>query len=131
MTRAIEHVREVGGRPPLPLPFSPAVIAGDLVYCSGQVGFRPGTAELVDDGIVEQTRQTMRNLSEILEAAGSSLDRVVKTLVFLATDDDFAAFNRTYAEFFPAERLPARSTVTTGFVAPGILVEIECVALRR
>lgn len=130
MSPTIKHVRQVGTRPAPPFPFSPAVIAGDFVYCSGQCGFHPGTTELVDGGIEEQTRQTMRNLAEILEASGSSLDRVVKALVFLTAEDDFPAFNRVYAEFFPSGSYPARSTVTTGFVAPEVLVEIECVAVR-
>ncbi len=112
------------------LPFSPVVATGNLVFCSGQVGFLPGTSELVQGGIEEQTRQAMENLAALLTATGSSLDRVVKTLAFLADSADFAAFNTTYASFFPARRYPARSAVQTGFMAPGILVEIECVAVR-
>jgi len=94
------------------------------------VGFLPGTSELVEGGIEAQTRQAMENLAALLEAAGSSLDRAVKTLAFLADAADFAAFNGTYASFFPAQRFPARSAVQTGFMAPGILIEIECIAVR-
>jgi 2-iminobutanoate/2-iminopropanoate deaminase len=126
----IDHIREIAGRPAPAVPLSPAVTTGELVFCAGQCGFHPGTVDLVDGGVEEQTRQTLRNLGQILEAAGSSLDRVVKTLVFLADPADFAAFNRVYADFFPEGKFPARSTVQTGFVSPGVLVEIECVAVR-
>ena len=124
------HITDIAGRRASSLPLSPAVTACDLVFCAGQVGFRPGTTELVDGGIEEQTRQTLENLSSVLEAAGSSLNRVVKTLVFLADPSDFAAFNGVYRTFFAENRFPARSTLQAGFVAPGVLVEIECVALR-
>ena len=123
----IQHIHPPGHG--IGLPFSPVVATGDLVFCSGQVGFLPGTSQLVEGGIQAQTRQAMENLAALLEAAESSLDRVVKTLAFLADAADFAAFNATYASFFPAQ-FPARSAVQTGFMAPGILVEIECIAVR-
>jgi len=124
------YVVEVAGRQASSVPLSPAVVVGGLVFCAGQVGFRPGSTELVEGGIEEQTRQTLENLSSVLAAAGSSLDRVVKTLVFLADPTDFAPFNRVYRQVFAEGRFPARSTVQAGFVSPGVLVEIECVALR-
>lgn len=129
MTR-IQYIREVSGETFSRLPFSRAVIAGDIIFCSGEVGFVPGTADLVEGGIEAQTRQTLTNLSAVLEAAGSSLANVVKTLVFIADPADFAAFNSVYETFFASDRLPSRSTLVTGFVAPNVLVEIECVALR-
>jgi 2-iminobutanoate/2-iminopropanoate deaminase len=124
----IEHIRRDGDTSRVPL--SPAAAAGNLVYTAGQCGFAPGTTQVVDEGVGEQTRQAMRNLAGALEMAGSSLDRVLKTLVFLADPADFEEFNRAYAEFFADGRYPARSTVVTGFVTPGVLVEIECVAVR-
>jgi 2-iminobutanoate/2-iminopropanoate deaminase len=126
----ITHVRAVGGRAPSAVPLSPATAYGDLVFCAGQCGFVPGSTTVVEGGVGAQTRQALENLREVLGEAGSSLDRVLKTLVFLADGDDFTAFNRAYAEFFPDDRYPARSTVVTGFVSPGVLVEIECVAAR-
>lgn len=126
-----QYVTEIAGRRRASsVPLSPAAIAGDLVFCAGQVGFLPGTSDLVDGGVEEQTRQTLENLSQVLEACGSGLDRVVKTLVFLADPADFPAFNGVYAQFFADGHFPARSTVQAGFVSPGVLVEIECVALR-
>jgi 2-iminobutanoate/2-iminopropanoate deaminase len=130
MTVAITRIREVGGRPPSSVPLSPATTHGDLVFCAGQCGFVPGSTTVVDGGVGAQTTQALENLREVLAAAGSSPDRVLKTLVFLADADDFAEFNRAYAEFFPGENYPARSTVVTGFVSAGVLVEIECVAAR-
>jgi 2-iminobutanoate/2-iminopropanoate deaminase len=127
--REIAHLADPAS-PSSALPLSPATVVGDLVFCAGQVGFRPGTAELVDGGIEAQTRQVMENLGRVLESAGTSLDRIVKTLVFLGDPGDFAAFNRVYQQFFENGRFPARSTVQTGFVVPGMLVEIECVAVR-
>jgi 2-iminobutanoate/2-iminopropanoate deaminase len=129
MTR-IQHIREVSGETFSRLPFSRAVVAGDLVFCSGEIGFIPGTTDLVEGGIEAQTRQTLANLSAVLEAAGSSLAHVVKTLVFIAAPADFAAFNGVYKTYFDPERLPSRSTIVAGFVAPGVLVEVECVAVR-
>jgi reactive intermediate/imine deaminase len=112
------------------LPFSPVVGYDNLLFCSGQVGYLPGTSTLVAGGIEQQTRQTMENLRANLERAGGSLERIVKVLVFLADAADFAAFNEVYASYFPAGRFPARSTLVAGFAAPEVLVEIECVAAR-
>ena len=108
-------------------PYSPVVITGDLVYTAGQVAF-DAEGNLVGGGIVEQTRQAMENLSRCLEAAGSSLDDVVKTTVFLTDLANFAACNEEYARHFTPP-YPARSTVQVGLAA-GLLVEIEAVARR-
>jgi len=114
--------------PPPVGPYSQAVIAGNLIFAAGQVGIDPQTGELAQ-GIEAQTRQALTNLSAVLEAASSSLDRVVKATVFLAHMEDFAAMNAVYAEFFPLQP-PARSTVVVGQFPRGILVEIEVIALK-
>lgn len=114
--------------PPPVGPYSQAVMAGDFIFAAGQLGIDPQTGELAE-GIEAQTRQVLTNLSAVLEAAGSSLDRVVKATIFLAHMEDFAAMNGVYAEFFPLQP-PARSTVVVGQFPRGILVEIEVIALR-
>ncbi len=109
-------------------PYSQAIIAGDLVFLSGQVGLDPGTSTIVGGGIVAETQQAFANMSAILEAAGSSLDRIVKTTVFLMDMGDFAAMNETYATFVSSTP-PARSTVQVAKLPAGAIFEIECVAL--
>lgn len=112
---------------PAPLgPYSQGWIAGNLVFTAGQVGMLPGTKKLVEGGIAEQTRQTMQNIAAVLEAAGTTLERVVKTTVFLARVEDAAAMSAVYKQFFPGDP-PARSTITVGLPL-GALVEIEAVA---
>lgn len=114
--------------PPAVGPYSQAVIAGDFVFTAGQLGIDPKTGELAE-GIEAQTRQALTDLSALLEAASSSLDRVVKATVFLAHMEDFATMNNIYAEFFPLQP-PARSTVGVAQLPRGALVEIEAIALR-
>lgn len=109
-------------------PYSQAIHIGELVYTAGQVGFDPATMELVSGGVEEQTRQVLANLKYVLEAAGTSMDKVVKTTVFLKTMDDFAKMNAIYAEVFN-ENPPARTTVAAAGLPKNALVEIECVAL--
>ena len=111
-------------------PYSHAMVANDLVFCSGQVPLDPATGELVTGDIAAQTERILDNLAAVLAAAGSSLDRVIKTTVFLADFNDFAAMNDAYAERF-GEHRPARSTVGVGALPRGARIEIECVALRR
>ena len=111
-------------------PYSQAVVAGGFVYCSGQIPIDPATGQFVEGGVREQTAQVLRNLSEVLEAAGTSLARVVKTTVFLADMNDFAAMNETYARFFGAQP-PARSTVQAARLPRDARVEIDAVALKR
>jgi 2-iminobutanoate/2-iminopropanoate deaminase len=111
-------------------PYSQGIKAGDLVFTAGQAGVDPATGKLVEGGIEAQTRRTLENIRAILEAAGSSLDRAVKTGVFLQDMADFKAMNAVYAEFFPAERNPpARTTVQAAKLPLGALVEIDAVAL--
>jgi len=114
--------------PPAVGPYSQAVIAGDLIFTAGQLGIDPRSGKLAP-GIEAQTRQVLTNLSVVLEAASSSLDRVVKATVFLAHMEDFAAMNTIYAELFPLQP-PARSTVEVAQLPRGALVEIEVIALK-
>jgi 2-iminobutanoate/2-iminopropanoate deaminase len=109
-------------------PYSQAITAGDLVFVSGQLGLKPGQTEMVGDSIAEQTEQVMQNVAAILEAAGSGLDRLVKTTVFLTNLDDFQGMNEIYAKHVGDEP-PARATVEIGRLPSGALVEIEAVAL--
>ncbi len=108
-------------------PYSQAVRAGDFVFVAGQVGFRPEDSSLVGATIEEQTEQTIANLRAILEAAGSNLDRIVKTTVYLATLDDFQGMNEVYRRHV-GDTPPARATVAAG-LPTGVLVEIEAIAL--
>ena len=111
-------------------PYSQAIVAGGLVFVSGQLGVRPGEKELVPGGIAEQTEQVFANLRAVLEAAGSSLGSVVKTTVFLQRLEDFAAMNEVYARHLPGSP-PARSTVEVAKLPSGALVEIEAIALAE
>jgi 2-iminobutanoate/2-iminopropanoate deaminase len=109
-------------------PYSQAVRIEGLVYSAGQIGLNPATMEIVEGGVEAQTRQVFANLKAVLETAGSGLNYVVKTTVFLKEMSDFAAMNAIYAEFFP-ENPPARSTVAVAGLPKGGLVEIEVIAL--
>ena len=109
-------------------PYSQAIKAGGLVYVSGQIPIDPNTGQFVSGGIEEQTEQVMKNLSAVLQAAGSGLDRVVKTTVFLGDMEDFAAMNQVYGKFFASEP-PARATVQAAGLPRNAKVEIEAVAL--
>lgn len=109
-------------------PYSQAIHIGTLVYTAGQVGLDPATMELVPGGIEEQTRQVLANLTNVLEAAGTNISKVVKTTVFLKDMNDFAKMNSIYAEAFN-ENPPARTTIAAAGLPKGALVEIECVAL--
>jgi 2-iminobutanoate/2-iminopropanoate deaminase len=114
---------------PRPLgPYSQAIRAEGLVYVAGQLPLDPAGALVGDGDIREQTRAALANLAAILNAAGSSMDRVVKTTVFLTSLDDFAGMNDVYASTF-SPPYPARSTVEIGRLPPGMLIEIECIAL--
>jgi len=109
-------------------PYSQAIKANGFVFVSGQLGLAPGGSEMVSPGIEEQTSQVLANLEAILTEAGTGLDRLVKTTVFLANLDDFQAMNGVYAERVGAVP-PARSTVEVAALPSGALVEIEAVAL--
>ena len=109
-------------------PYSQAVKAGGMVYCSGQIPIDPATGNFVSDVVGEQTEQVLKNLSEVLKAAGTTLDDVVKTTVFLADMNDFAEMNEVYARFF-SENKPARATVQAARLPRDARVEIECIAV--
>lgn len=108
-------------------PYSQAIVAGDLVFCSGQVGIDPATGQLAGEDVGEQTRRALANLAAVLEAAGARPADVVKTTCFLADMGDFAAFNEAYGAFF-GDAPPARSTVGVAALPLGARVEIECIA---
>jgi 2-iminobutanoate/2-iminopropanoate deaminase len=107
-------------------PYSQAIRSGDFVFVSGQLGLKPGDTE-ISGTIQEQTEQIFRNLQQILEEAGSGLDRIVKTTVFLINLSDFQGMNEIYAKHVGEDR-PARSTVEVAALASGALVEIEAIA---
>lgn len=110
-------------------PYSQAIVTGELVYTAGQIALEPATMEVVAGDVSAQTDRVMRNLAAILEAAGSSLQRVVKTTVFLQSMGDFGAMNEVYGRHF-GEHKPARSTVEVARLPKDVLVEIEAIALR-
>lgn len=109
-------------------PYSQAVRVGDFIFCSGQIPIDPATGLFVSDNVIEQTEQVLKNLSAVLEAAGSSLSGVVKTTVFVQDMNDFASMNEVYARYF-VENPPARATVQAARLPKDAKVEIECVAL--
>jgi 2-iminobutanoate/2-iminopropanoate deaminase len=108
-------------------PYSQAIRAGGLVFVSGQLSLRPDHAEIVGETIQEQTEQVFANLRAILEAAGSGLDRLVKTTVYLADLDDFAGMNEVYARHV-GEQPPARATIEVAALPSRAMVEIEAIA---
>ena len=107
-------------------PYSQAMTTGNLLFTSGQIPINPATGEIAGTTIQEQTEQVMKNLGEVLLAAGSSYDKVVKTTCFLANMDDFAAFNEVYAKYFTGN--PARSCVAVKGLPKGVLCEVETIA---
>lgn len=109
-------------------PYSQAIKANGMVFCSGQIPIDPATGNFVSDDVAEQTEQVFKNLTAVLEAAGSGLDKVVKTTVFLLDMSDFAAMNEIYGKHFDVNR-PARATVQAARLPRDARVEIECIAL--
>lgn len=110
-------------------PYSQAIEVNGFVFASGQIPIDPATGEMVQGGVQEQTRQALTNASEVMNAAGLDLSHVVKTTVFLADMNDFAAMNEVYATFFSAP-FPARSAVAVKALPKGALVEVECIAVK-
>ncbi len=111
-------------------PYAQAIQAGELVFCSGQIGLVPGTRSLSGEDVGSQTRQALQNLSAVLAAGGSGLDRVLQTTVYLLDMADFAAMNQVYEELF-GDWKPARATVAVAGLPLGARFEISCVAARR
>src|SRR3989304_7145830 len=113
-------------------PYSQAVVLEklNLIFVSGQIALTPGSKELIRGGIVEETKQVLENLKNILEEAGSALEKVVKTTVFLRSMDDFGLMNETYNQYFKSN-FPARSTPPMGAPGRGARVEIEAIAYRE
>ncbi len=108
-------------------PYSQAVVAGDFVFCSGQIPLDPVTMELIGETVAQQTSQVLKNLGEVLKAAGSGPDKVVKTTVFLKDMNDFVEMNDVYADYF-GDHKPARATVEAARLPKDVMVEIECIA---
>ena len=109
-------------------PYSQAIEANGFVFCSGQIPLDPASGELLTGSIADQTRRCMQNLTAVLEAAGSSLEQVIKVNVYLADIAHYAEFNTAYGEFFDQEP-PARAALAVGGLPKGASVEVECVAL--
>jgi 2-iminobutanoate/2-iminopropanoate deaminase len=109
-------------------PYSQAIKAGGFVFASGQIAIDPATGNVIEGDVRAQTERVFKNLTAVIKAAGSSLDRVVKTTVFLKSMKDFAAMNEVYATFFN-ENPPARSTVEAAELPKSVLVEIDVIAL--
>lgn len=107
-------------------PYSQAIVVGNTVFTSGQIPINPASGAIEAEGITAQTEQVMKNLGEVLSAAGSSYEKAVKTTCFLADMSDFAAFNEVYAKYFTGK--PARSCVAVKTLPKGSLVEVEVIA---
>jgi 2-iminobutanoate/2-iminopropanoate deaminase len=114
--------------PPAIGPYSQAIKAGGMVFCSGQIALDPGSGTIVGGDVAQQTDRVLRNLAAVLASAGSGLDRAVKTTVFLKNMGDFAAMNEVYGHYFKTAP-PARSTVEAARLPKDVLVEIDAIAL--
>ena len=107
-------------------PYSQAIVCGEMVFTSGQIPINPASGSVEAEGIAAQAEQVMKNLGEVLKAAGSSFEKAVKTTCFLADMNDFAAFNEVYAKYFTTK--PARSCVAVKTLPKNVLVEVEVIA---
>lgn len=108
-------------------PYSQAVKSGGFVFCSGQIALTPD-GDLIEGDVVDQSKQVMENLKAVLEAAGTSIERVVKTTVFLRDMKEFSRVNEVYAKYFVGAVKPARATVEVSYLPKGVEVEIDCIA---
>ncbi|MBP7265005.1 MAG: RidA family protein [Spirochaetia bacterium] len=122
----MKKVIATGGAPGAIGPYSQAVVSGGYLFCSGQLGLDPASGQLAD-GVRAQAERAMLNLKAVCEAAGGSLDSVVKTTIFLTTMDNFSVVNEVYGSFFQGDK-PARSTIAVAGLPKGGLVEIEAIA---
>lgn len=124
-----QEVIKPAGTGPATIPLSPGIKANGFIFVSGQTGRNPET-RAIPDGMAAQTRQALENMKAVLEAGGSSLDKVLKCTVFVTDVSRFAEMNEVYRSYFPADRFPARSTVEVSSLAgKEMLVEIEAIAL--
>lgn len=124
---AQKRVVATDGAPKAIGPYSQAIVHGGLIYCSGQIPLDPATGQIVEGGAAEQAARVLENLKAVLEEAGSSLDRVLKTTVFLKDMGDFAVINEVYGRYFHVNP-PARATVEAARLPRDARVEIECIA---
>ena len=108
-------------------PYSQAIKFGQLIFTSGQIAIDPVSGDVVEGSVIEQTEQVLKNLKAVLEEAGSSLDKVVKTTIYLKNMSDFAQVNKVYGSYF-GESLPARATVEVARLPKDVWVEIDCIA---
>lgn len=112
-------------------PYNQATTFQNLVFTSGQIALHPKTMEVVSGGVKEQTKQVMENLKAVLEEANSSFENVLKTNCYLASMDDFIAFNEVYGEYFNASTAPARATVAVKTLPKNVLVEVDVIAFKN
>ena len=124
----MKEVISTGDAPKAIGPYSQAIRANGLIFCSGQIALDPATNQLIEGDVVAQTERVLKNLTGVLRAAGSSMDNVVKTTVFLKSMGDFGAMNETYGKFFTSNP-PARSTVEAARLPKDVQVEIDVIAL--
>jgi len=129
-TSTVRRTVHPGDPPPGPRVFSPAIVAGELVFTSGQIGIDPKTSQMVEGGFEAQAEQVLRNLAAVLEAAGSDISQVLKTTVFLADMDDYNKMNEIYRRHFK-EDPPARSTIQVARLPRDARIEIEAIALVK
>ncbi len=111
-------------------PYAQANIVGDFIFTSGQIPINPATGDLIEGGILEQTRQSLENLKAILEEAGSGMDKVIKTTCFLSDIANFNPMNEVYAQYFTEGAYPSRSAFEVAALPKGALIEIEAVAMK-
>lgn len=112
-------------------PYSQAIIAGEFIFCSGQIPINPETGLIIDGGIKEQTEQVIRNLQAVLQEAGVDLENIVKTEVYLSSMEDFAVMNEMYAKKFITQPHPARATIEVARLPKDVLIEISCIAYKK
>ncbi|CAF0716381.1 unnamed protein product [Adineta steineri] len=127
-SQIVRRIIKTAAAGPTSGPYSQAVQVGQTLYLSGSIGLDPKTGQFAGDGVKEQARQSLKNLGEVLKAAGASYKNVVKTNVFLQDMNDFAAMNEVYSEIF-TDRHPARSTVQVAGLPKNARVEIEAIAV--
>lgn len=128
LIRAMKKIVSTTEAPPAVGPYSQAIRARNLIFCSGQIPLDPGTAKIIEGGIALQTRRVMENISAVLKAEGASFEDVVKSTIFLTDLGDFEAVNELYGSYFKSDP-PARSTVQVSALPKGANIEIEMIAL--